>query len=185
MKRLQSVWIAVISGLAFVAAPVEAYKPRPNFPYVQSMQEGVFYARCIPQETQGSKGTTKIYSVGKDKDKLVDSYDWYAKEGVMLAWSPTTGKVAVMALRGTLSATELDKQTVLSFYLGGKLLTSYTAQDLKEQGANIVVQQRVGSHLAIKAIGVEQQTGEYVFCVEVNGTKFYFDIHTGKQYIEG
>ncbi len=183
MKLRKPVRITMLTSLLLAACPVWASRPVPNFPYVQSMQMGVFYARCIPEEAEGTKGTTKIYRVRKDQDELVDSYDWYAKKGLVLAWSPIVGKVAVMALGGAPNAAP-DKQTELSFYLGGKFLNSYTSQDLKEWGAD--VWQRGGRGAIFKVLGEEQipGTNEYVFSIEIKDKKFSFDILTGKPYIK-
>ena len=85
----------------------------PNRPYVQSMDGGIFYARCIPAEKKGSKGTTTIYRVEAEADEKLDVYDWYAPEGVILGWSPIVGKVAVMALQGRYDLQ--DNQVVFSF----------------------------------------------------------------------
>ncbi len=70
-----------------------------NGPYIQSIQQGgTIYARAIPQEVKGELGTTKIYGVKIEGDKLIDSYDWYNYHGVLLASSPIAGKVAVFEL---------------------------------------------------------------------------------------
>ena len=55
---------------------------------MQSGPDGVFYARCIPAESQGAKGTTTIYRVKADADEVVDRYDWYGPTTVVLGWSP-------------------------------------------------------------------------------------------------
>jgi hypothetical protein len=181
MKLPTSAWIRTLPFLLIATDPASASKSVVNFPFVQSMEMGVFYARCIPDEPQGTKGTTKIYRVHKSQDELVDSYDWYAKNGLELAWSPIAGKVAVIALGGAQN-TEQEEQTELSFYLGGKFLSSYTSRDLEKWGAD--VQLRFGSAI-FKVLGSEQipGTNEYVFSIEIKGKKILFDILTGKPYI--
>lgn len=182
MKLLKSVQVVVLAGLLFATNPARASKTVTNFAYVQSMEMGVVYARCVPEETEGTKGTTKIYRVGKDRDELMDSYNWYSKNAVVLAWSPIEGKVAVMALGGA-PTSKGDGQTELSFYLGGKFLNSYTSQDLKAWGAD--VWQRGGRSAIFKVLGQEQipGTNDYVFSIEIKGKKFSFDILTGKPFI--
>ena len=161
----------------------------PNRPYVQSMDGGIFYARCIPAEKEGSKGTTTIYRVEAEADEKLDVYDWYAPEGVILGWSPIVGKVAVMALQGRYNLK--DNQVVFSFHIGGQHLHSYTAKNLKEMGVRLSPTS-AGMQLEYIASSVEQMplgTNEYVFVVDVNKgpilqkpttEKLFFDILTGK-----
>jgi hypothetical protein len=124
---------AILLGLSALAFGKDA----PDAPYVQSMQGGVFYARCIPEGSGHGRGTTTIYRVGRDADTPVDRYDWYASDcGVVLGWSPLAGKVAVMSTRIVPPrAGEDEHQVELSFYLGGQLLRSYTTSDLIRLGA--------------------------------------------------
>lgn len=172
----------MLAGLLLSTSPARASRTTTNFAYLQSMEMGVVYARCVPEETKGTKGTTKIYRVGKDQDELMDSYNWYCK-GVVLAWSPIEGKVAVMALGGAPTIGAVG-QTELSFYIGGKFLRSYTSQDLKAWGAD--VWQRGGRSAIFKVLGAEQipGTNDYVFSIEIKGKKLSFDILTGKLYIK-
>jgi hypothetical protein len=173
----------VLAVTACLAADAAASKTQQNYPYVQSGPGGVFYARCIPAETEGIKGTTTIYRVRKDKDDVVDTYDWYSKPGVVLGWSPIAGKVAVMSLGGK-EAPEPDKQVEFSFHLGGKHLASYTTKDLMAWGAD--VDSRNGRRAVFNVVGCEQipRTNRYVFTVEIKHEKLSFDILTGKPYKE-
>lgn len=168
-----------------IASPsAQAYSRGGNRPYVQSMEGGAFYAKCVPDEKEGSKGETKIYRVGKEQDELVDTYNWYSREGVVLAWSPIAGKVAVMALR---EEAEDRKQVEFSFYLGGRLLHSYTLEDLAKMGVQIrpfYDWNGKGKERGYwRVLGYEQvnNSNDYVFAVEVNGEKrLGFDILTGE-----
>src|SRR5688572_25947004 len=48
-----------------------------NRAYVQSMDgSSPFYARCIPRDPEGNKGTTTIFRVHETGDEKVDTYDW-------------------------------------------------------------------------------------------------------------
>lgn len=163
----------------FCVKPVES-KPSPNRSYVQSGPDGITYARCIPSELQGRKGTTTIYRVWSDKDEILDVYDWYSPQGLVLGWSPIAGKVAVMSLRG-LRTSDLQKQIELSFYLGGKFLISYSTKDLANMG--------VGTYSGVdgiwadfKPLGCEQipGTNDYGFVIEARNRRIRFDILTGK-----
>ncbi len=181
MKFLKMLQVLTLSGLLLAVPSTWASKVLLNQPYVQSGPDGVFYARCIPDEAGGTKGSTTIYRVRKGQDEVVDSYDWYVRNGVVLAWSPVTGKVAVMALGGAPTG-QADEHTELSFYMGGKLLNAYTTSDLKRRGADVRLR---GSSTAIfKVLGQEQipGTNEYVFSIEIQGKTYNFDILTGKPY---
>ena len=184
MKRL-AVVVAVVVVTACLAGQAAA-KARSNYPYVQSGPDGAFYARCIPAGPDGTEGTTVIYRVQKGADQVVDAYDWYSKKGVVLGWSPIAGKVAVMSLSGK-AASEPDKQVELSFYLGGKLLASYTAKDLADWGADKYrLDTRDERRPMFSVLGCEQipLTNNYVFTIDVTGRKLRFDILTGKPYQE-
>ena len=125
----------------------------------------------IPDETTGSAGRTRVYSVGRDKDDLLETYDWYAR-GVTLGWSPIAGKVAVMARRNGAE---------LSFYLGGKQLATYTADDLGKLGVEVAKRQNPGGPV-FRVVGCEQVPGtsDYDFVIESKGKRLAFDILTGK-----
>jgi hypothetical protein len=169
-----------VSVFVALAGQSSATKPVPNRAYVKSGPDGVSYARCIPEADAGSAGTTRVYSVGRDKDTLIDTYDWYAPRGVTLGWSPVAGKVAVMALGGRTPAR--SARVELSFHLGGKLLAAYTAEDLRALG--VEVEKRADSgHVDMEAVGCEQVAGtnDCVFVVETRGhRRLAFDIVTGK-----
>lgn len=153
-----------------------------NGPYVQAMDgQSVFYARCIPNENEGNKGTTTIYRVNKAGDEIVDSYNWYSPDGVILGWSPIAGKVAAMSLRER--ASSRDKQIEFAFHLGGKLLQSYTTASLGAMGIEIGPSLFDGDEARFKILGCVQvpRTNEYDFVIESSsGKKFSFDILTGK-----
>ena len=172
--------LAALSVFSF-SRNAAAFKDAGNCPYVQSGPDGVFYARCIPHETTGSAGFTDIYKVQKDHDQLVDHYDWFTKHGVVLGWSPIAGKVAVMAIRKD-APVPPDRQIEFSFYLGGKLLKSWTTADLNRLGAKVSPSFYGGERAVFYVLGCEQipQTNEYVFAIQVGkDKKVSFDILTG------
>ncbi|MDB6028406.1 MAG: hypothetical protein JWM68_4629 [Verrucomicrobiales bacterium] len=183
MKTLSALLIALITLLGLSTA--SASKAVWNRPYVQSGPGGIFYARCIPKEKLGSAGFTEIFEVQKEQDKLLDHYDWFAKGGVILGWSPIAGKVAVMAIHpGT--AAKPDKQVDLSFSLGGKLLKSWTTAELKGLGAEVIHNDYDREDRAIfQTVACEQipNTNEYVFTIQIAANKkLRFDILTGDIY---
>lgn len=178
--------LTTIIGMMSVATMREAFAVSEpgNYPYVQSGPGGVFYARCIPNEATGSAGFTDIYRVQKERDELVDHYDWYCKRSVVLGWSPIAGKVGVMAI-GKDEPTSPEKQVELSFYLGSKFLKSWTTAELKRLGAEVSPNPYGAKRAVFQVVGCEQipNTNEYVFILQFGkDKKVSFDILTGDQY---
>jgi hypothetical protein len=154
---------------------------RGNGPYVQSMDgPSAFYARCIPDQGEGNKGTTTIYRVRKETDEKIDTYNWYSPEGVVMGWSPIAGKVAVMSLRE--QAPTREQQIEFRFSLGGTLIHSYTTKDLETMGIK-VGQSWDGERAQFKVLGCIQvpNTNNYDFVIQTSdGVTLAFDILTGK-----
>jgi hypothetical protein len=154
-----------------------------NRPYVQSFPRGgPFYARCIPDEVEGGKGTTQILRVQKGGDELLHTYGWYNRQGVFLAWSPKAGKVAVMRVRQD-EGKALDEQIELSFYLGGELVKSYTTSDLLKLGARKVrAKDAPGLRASYEPGNCRQvwNTNDYYFSIKLDDARtLRFDIVTG------
>ncbi len=159
---------------------MSASKAAPDFPYVHSDLDGIFYARCIPGDSSAAK--TEIYQVQKEKDKLVDTYNVYSKNGLRLGWSPIAGKVAMMLIRPEDKA-DPNKQEELIFFLGGKRLSHCTTSDLQKLGAKLRPDMRSGNHAQFKVLGSRQVPGtnEYDFVISIDGKEIGFNILTGKQ----
>jgi len=139
------------------------------------MDEGIFYARSIPKSSKGAEGKTDIHLVGADKDKILDSYNWYSRHTLVLSWSPIAGKVAVLKYDPE------NKTAALSFYIGGKFLKSYSHNDLKAFGVTSIVE-GCGTQMDLRIVGQEQVPGtnKYVFKVDFLSAKVKrFDIMTG------
>gem|GEM_PF-5590810 len=187
MKRLKHFrWIFLIAQLsACLAVAKEAYGLDP---YVHSDLDGRFYARCIPAGDSGDKGTTTIFRVRRTDDERFDTYDWYNRNGVVLGWSPIAGKVAVWRLRQEDdSLIPVANRIEFSFYLGGKLLKSFTTQDLLDRGAKVQEKTSSANRIGMdyRALGCQQVpwTNDYYFGIELtNGKKIRFDILTGVEY---
>ena len=173
-------WIGLLSAFAYKAAA--------NRAYVQSGPDGVFYARCIPRDNTGSAGSTDIYRVKSDGDELVDHYDWYSPHSVELGWSPIAGKVAVM-VRHRDAPTTPDKQVELALHLGGKLLKTFTTDDLVRLGAEIHADPSGGGKRAeFQVAGCEQMerpnANQYAFTLRLSAGKLvFFNILTGNECI--
>lgn len=183
---MKTIRVALLSVLLLtVTASVWASKPVANFSYVHSGLGGRFYVRCIPDDQEGEKGSTVLYRVNKDKDEIVDRYDWYSPKGAILGWSPIAGKVAIMR-KGGQDSPDHKKQVEFSFYIGGKFLKIYTTHDLMTMGAKVSFKRFEGSKRAdIEFLGCRQipRTNEYVFPVKISDNKIIeFDILTGELY---
>jgi hypothetical protein len=179
-----SLWLLAVVASGAAAKSVVAT----NQPYVACLG-GVCYARAIPDEEKGTKGTTTIYRIRRDKDQVVEQHAWFAGGGLHLGWSPIAGKVAAMAVHRE-PAKDLAEQVEFRFFIGDQPLATYTTADLIKMGAR---QDRNAegdgrAHADVRVVGCEQihGTNEYVFRVVLNtlgGEKTIdFDVLTGRPY---
>jgi hypothetical protein len=161
-----------------------------NRPYVVGAgKPSPFYARCIPDESRGSKGTTQLLCIRRDGDEVIATYAWYNRHGLVMGWSPKAGKVAVMRVKQD-EGLAIEKQIELSFYLGDQFLRSYTTADLATLGAKVqrdphAIEAGLGtsSKRAVYSIeGCKQawNTNDYYFSVRLDEKRtLSFDILTG------
>lgn len=163
-----------------------------NRPYIAAFEEqSSFYARCIPAATTGNEGTTQILRLRPEGDEVTATYAWYNRNGIVLAWSPKAGKVAVMRLRQD-EGLPTEKQIEFSFYLGDQLLRSYTTTDLVKLGAKLERDWRafekddsapISERAAYRVEGCKQVPGsnDYYFSVRLDDAHtLSFDILTGE-----
>lgn len=161
---------------ALITTEASACKRSENRANVTAIDEGIFYARSIPASSVGIEGKTDIYLVGVNEDKKIDSYNWFNRNQLVLAWSPVVGKVAVLKYDPE------NEDAALAFYIGGKFLKSYSYVELQKLGVK-TINKYCGTHLGLKILGQEQipNTNDYVFKIEFesSGIKM-FDITTGE-----
>ncbi|MBA4386807.1 MAG: hypothetical protein C0404_02430 [Verrucomicrobia bacterium] len=162
-----------------------------NQPYVATFEEqNGFYAKCIPAGNTGSEGTTQVMCLRPEGDELVTKYSWYNRYGLVMGWSPKEGKVAVMRMRQD-EGLAAEKQIEFSFYLGDRLLRSYTTADLVKLGAKVERDMNAiesgldaSSKRAVYHVeGCKQvsNTNDYYFRVRLDETHaLSFDILTGE-----
>lgn len=110
------------------------------------MDEGVFYARSIPGSPLEVEGKTDIYLVESNEDKIIDSYNWFNRNKLVLAWSPIAGKVAILRYGPE------NKDAALAFYMGGIFLKSYSPTELMKLGIKSI-DEYCGVHLNLKLLG--------------------------------
>jgi len=106
-----------------------------NSTYVQSGHYGSCYAKSIPAETYGSKGTTRVYLVRDKDDELAQTFDWYAPK---IDLTTTSKGLSVVRFgswpRGHAASND---ELAIAFYLNGKLLHSYSTLDLAGKPDNV------------------------------------------------
>lgn len=185
----QSIAIVILLLMAFDSSAVA--KSAGNRPYVAAFEEqSPFFARCIPAESRGSKGSTQIVRVRRTGDEVIATYAWYNRYGLVMGWSPKAGKVAVMRMKQD-EGLAIEKQIEFSFYLGDQFLRSYTTADLVTLGAKVesdrigIMEHGLGasSKRAVYRVEGSKQvrcTNDCYFSVRLDETRtLAFDILTG------
>jgi hypothetical protein len=185
MQR-RSLWplapLALLSGIVGLPGGVFAARAMANIAYVVAGPDGVFYARCIPDSDTGDAGTTTVYRVRKTGDEAIDRYPWFNPGRLLLAWSPIAGQVALMRLDRELEPSSAGPRAAFGFYLGGRLLKTWTTREQLALGAEFGPTYEVPSGRAgYKVLGARQQglTNDYVFVIRIGETEHAFDILTG------
>ena len=179
---------AILLAIAFSSSA--AAKSAENRPYVAVFAgQSPFYARCLPDDSRGNKGTTQVLRVQREGDEAITTYAWYNRHGLVMGWSPKAGKVAVMRMKQD-AGLPIEKQIEFSFYLGRQFLRSYTTADLAKLGAKVQLDAQavedglgVSSKRAVYRVeGCKQawNTNDYYFSVRLDETQtLAFDILTG------
>lgn len=177
-NEMNKITILVLLLAALITAEANACKRSANRANVTAIDGGVFYARSLPAASVGSEGKTDIYFVDVNGDKVVDSYNWFNSNQLVLAWSPIVGEVAVLKYDPE------NEDAALAFYIGGVFLKSYSHAELMKLGVRSI-NKYCGVHLGLKILGQEQMpnTNDYVFKIEFesSGIKM-FDITTGNLF---
>jgi hypothetical protein len=174
--------VATVFGAAWA-------KSAGNRVYVVAFEgQSPFYARCIPDESKGSKGTSQIMRARREGDEVITTHAWYNRNGLVLGRSPKVGKVAVMRVKQD-EGLPKGKQIEFSFYLGDQFLRSYTTADLVKLGAKLERDANArerglnSKRAAYHVEGCKQawNTNDYYFSVRLNESHtLNFNILTGK-----
>jgi hypothetical protein len=93
------------------------------------------YAKCIPAESSGTNGVTRIYRVGKDQDVLEHTYNWYTTQIYLSGASEKTSVVRFGRWNSGHEASTND--LALAFYYDGRLLKSYSTLDIAGTPGNV------------------------------------------------
>jgi len=139
-----------------VAVHSQADQEAPNRTFVTASttdgttSHGDRYAKCIPRETSGTNGVTKIYRVTNDKDVLEHTYNWYSPQVYLSGASEKTSVVRFGPWSSGHRANTND--LALAFYYDGRLLKSYSTLDI-----------------AGKTNNVSNSVSHYTWCQRVSG----------------
>ncbi len=123
-----------IAALLLLPLAASADDEASNTPRVFAGRYGNCYAKAVPAEPYGQKGTTKVFMVESGADRLVHTYNWYAQQVFLECNVATPGKPVAVAVarlgpwhRGRrASASDL----AIAFYHGGKLVKKYATLDI-------------------------------------------------------
>jgi hypothetical protein len=100
--------------------------PYPNEPVVRSSLSGGLYARSVPHDRCGERGTTKIFKVRHGQDELVAEFPVYMKEEIFLEGNDRFGYSIVHLQRKYPAHAEdytwLGKIEKVDFYFNGFLV---------------------------------------------------------------
>ena len=169
---------AVLVSLAICCVRASADDEAGNRAVLRALTYGGVYARSVPDDRYGSKGRTRVSSVGRDADALVCEYDWYASE----MYLGGDGDRTLVRLGPWHRGHEPQADhLVLGIYRDGKTLREYSTLELKQMGSGI---SRSVSHYNILQ---EERRGfrwlkdnTFVFEVTgIDGKLFRFDLTTG------
>jgi hypothetical protein len=165
---------------AVLAADQEAS----NTPFIRADQWGRCYAKAVPSESYGAKGTTKVYMVQPGDDALLYTFDWYSNNIYLQCVVGRPNEQIGLSLvrfgpwaRGRDASTE---DVALAFYFRGQLVRQYSTLDIAESAANV---SRSRSHYSvIKTVyGYRPQRSTFSTfeVLTADGRRLVFDPTTG------
>ena len=176
MKYRYCIWLFVLALCApYGRARGDDYAS--NTVYIKSGPYGGYYAKAIPDEHYGSKGVTKIYVVGKEEDKLIETYPWYSQD---IDLEHTLWGMSVVRIGTCRMAQEVSRDDLaIGLYLAGKTLREYSTLDVALAVDDSGARSRYCRYpkiLGYRSIG----SNEYVLDVETGGKTLSFDTKTGE-----
>jgi hypothetical protein len=107
---------------------------------------GGCYAKSVPVARWGMQGTTRVYEVRRGKDRLVATYNWYAKTLFLRCRRKADGalKARVVRLGPWQRGRQASKDDLaIAFYSGDRELARFSTLDLAGRPDNV---QRSVSH---------------------------------------
>lgn len=180
MRRLGiGIWLALIA-----CACAYADQEASNVPIIRINQWGSCYAKSVPSELYGSKGTTKVYSVQPGEDSLRHTFDWYSQQIYLeCGVGRPNEQLGISVVRFGLwarGAKATVEQMALAFYFRGQLVKQYSTLDIAGSLDNV---SRSRSHYSVirRIDGYRQQKSNfYTFeILTYDGRLVVFDPTTG------
>ncbi|MDH3585402.1 MAG: hypothetical protein OER86_14460 [Phycisphaerae bacterium] len=163
-----------------LALPVSALadEEAANRPVVRSSQYGAIYARSVPDEGYGQKGRTTVFSVGKERDTVLNTYNWYANE-IHIGGSGDRTLVRLGPWQRGRQANAAH--LALGIYRDGKTIREYSTLEMQSLGSGL---SSSTSHYTVfrKQLGFRWLSGNN-FAYDVrgeSGKRFTFDLDSGK-----
>ena len=159
--------------------PVLADSEAPPRPHIKSSENGMYYAKSVPEGFDRTKGRTYIYQVGAMEDTLLHTYNWYAQEVYLL--NNTLVRMGPWA-RGQ----EASKDDfAIGFYSNGQPIKEYSTLDIVNLAYNDpkTIQVSISHYTILKEIVGFKWSGHirYSFEVKTHEDKVIsFNIETGK-----
>lgn len=183
MRRLIT-YAATLLALS-IAQPAHADDEASNRAYVAASQYGNCYAKSIPSEGYGTAGQTHVYSVERDADRLVQTYDWFAPQlrlecNVSGANGGPVG-LSIVQIGPWPRGREANAEALaLAFYWNGELMRRYSTLDIAGEPDNVSAS--VSHHTVIEEIvGYTWRDGDmYTFTIRAtDGRTITFEASSG------
>jgi hypothetical protein len=171
--------VSAFTLFVMLCASVWADEEVGNSSIVRSSEYGRFYAKSVPDESYGQKGTTKMFSVGKDTDTLVCEYKWYANE----IYIGGNGDMTVIRFGPWQRGSKPEpNHFAIGIYRDGKVIREYSTLEMMSLGSEV---SKTVSHYDVftqpRHLGFRWvKENIYQFEVEgVSGKLFTFDLDNG------
>lgn len=146
---------------------------------------GNCYAKSVPSEPYGSKGTTKVYAVRSGDDVLLHTFAWYSSEFYLecnVGQPNQQVGVSIIQFGPWARGRQANRNDMaLAFYFSGKLVRKYSTLDIAGSPNNVA--SSVSHYTVIQRVdGYRwQQSNYYTFEVLTSDRRLLvFDPTTGK-----
>ncbi len=156
-----------------------------NTPTVRASQFGNCYAKSVPSESYGSKGTTKVYAVRRGEDALLHTFAWYSSEFYLACNVGQPNQqvgVSIIQFGPWARGRQANrKDMALAFYFSGNLVREYSTLEISGSPDN--VEASISHYTVVQRVeGYRwQQSNYYTFEVLTSDRRLLvFDPITGK-----
>jgi hypothetical protein len=155
---------------------------RPNSPRIFVDDYHECFAKSIPADDYGDRGTTAIYRVEAGTDRLISTFPWYTQQVFIRCIAPSPCPFIIQVVRigpWARGSQATGKDLAIALYLDGRLLHSYSTLDIAKTSTNV---ERSSNHYSVfSAIpGYERGAGVDLFIVEtIDGRPLAFNMDTG------